>query len=121
MHPLIYVAITIVTIAAAQLILKKGMTEVGQIPSHLNYLVPFFIKTLSNVKVIASVILTFTSSLSWMAALSKLDLSYAYPITALTFVIVLIFSKFLFNEHITLTRWVGVLVIWIGIFIATRK
>lgn len=119
MRSLLYVVITIIGTVAGQLMLKKGMLEVGQIPSNPNEYIPFFIKAFSNFKVIFSLFLAFVAALGWIAALSRLDLSYAYPFMASTFVFVLIFSKLLFNEEISLLRWSGVFVIWFGVFLTT--
>lgn len=121
MNPLIYVIITIVGTVSGQLILKRGMLEVGEIPSNLNDCISFFIRTLTNLKVIFSLSLAFTAALSWMAAVSKLKLSYAYPLMASTFPLVLLFSFIFFKEEVTLIRWIGVFVIWFGVFLVSKS
>ena len=60
------------------------------------------------------------TTMLWLYILSKTPISYAYPIQALAFPIVLIASMFLFNESIPPMRWVGVIIIMCGVFIATR-
>jgi drug/metabolite transporter (DMT)-like permease len=56
----------------------------------------------------------------WVYILTKVPLSFAYPIQVLAFPLVLIFSIFLFQESIPLYRWVGIIVIILGVIIASR-
>ena len=59
------------------------------------------------------------STILWLYILSKIPISRAYPIQALIFPLVLVLSRFLFNEQVTPVRWIGVGIIFIGvIFIA---
>jgi len=51
----------------------------------------------------------------WVFAVSKRDISYVFPITALNYVLVTLGGKFLFAEVIPLKRWVGVAVVIIGV------
>ena len=63
---------------------------------------------------------TFASGLCWMATMSKLEISYAYPFTALGFVLVLVFSHLFFGESFNLMKLGGVLLIIGGIAVASR-
>ena len=119
--PLFYVLLTIIGTVAGQLMLKSGMLQVGQMPSDTRDYLPFFFKALTNFRVILSLILAFIAAMGWIAALSKLKLSYAYPFMASTFAFVLVFSHFLFKEEISFVRWVGVFIIWFGVFLISRS
>lgn len=44
----------------------------------------------------------------WFAALSRTQLSVAFPFTALGYIGVVVASRFVLNERITLRRWVGI-------------
>ena len=118
---LIYVLITIAGTVAGQLMLKSGMLQVGQMPSDTKEYLPFFFKALTNFRVILSLALAFIAAMGWIAALSKLKLSYAYPFMASTFAFVLVFSHFLFKEEISFVRWVGIFVIWFGVLLISRS
>lgn len=56
----------------------------------------------------------------WLYILSRVPISFAYPIQALAFPLVLLASMLIFKESISVTRWIGVLVIVCGVMIATR-
>lgn len=53
--------------------------------------------------------------------LKRMDLSVAYPLTAINNVVILIFSYIIFNEGITINNLLGVFVIMFGIVIQNMK
>lgn len=75
---------------------------------------------LINPWIMAAMFLTFCSGMSWMLAMSRFDLGYAYGFVGLNFVFVLIAGVVFFNEPILLSRIVGVLLIAIGVPLAAR-
>lgn len=52
--------------------------------------------------------------------MSRFDLSYVYQFTGMSYVLVLLFSWIVFNEPLSPVRWLGVGVIILGVFIASR-
>lgn len=60
------------------------------------------------------------SAICWLWVLSRTHLSFAYPILALTFPIVAGLSVVFFSESITVVRWVGVVVIMVGVSLLAR-
>jgi multidrug transporter EmrE-like cation transporter len=68
----------------------------------------------------AGLILYGLSAVSWLWVLSRFQLSYAYPLLALSFPIVVAFSVILFTESVSLLRWLGVIVIFIGVSLLSR-
>ncbi|MGH8155256.1 MAG: EamA family transporter [Rhodanobacteraceae bacterium] len=51
----------------------------------------------------------------WFSALSRVQLSFAFPIMALSYVGVVLASRFLLKERISLRRWAGIATIVIGV------
>ena len=62
----------------------------------------------------------FLALLCWLAALTKFELSYAYPFMSLAFVLVLILSALLFHETVTAAKVLGLLLVTAGIIVASR-
>lgn len=60
-------------------------------------------------------------AVAWIAVLSRLDLSLAYPLLALNFVLITVSSRFFLGESIPSMRWLGILVICVGIVIVARS
>jgi multidrug transporter EmrE-like cation transporter len=53
---------------------------------------------------------------NWMIVLSHADLSYAQPITALSYVTISVVAVALFGEHISLQRMLGITMILLGVW-----
>ena len=60
------------------------------------------------------------STIFWLIALSKKDLSYVYPFISLTYILVLLLSNLLLKESIGVNKVIGTLIIIIGLMIITR-
>ena len=123
MSKLIYILvfISVAGMSAAQLLLKKGLLSIGQWPQNFSEIIKFFLKVFSNPYVISAVIMTLLTVLAWILALSKAELSNAYPFMALSYVLVAVFSLLFFKEDITVLRWFGILVICLGVFLVSRS
>ncbi|RLC42995.1 MAG: transporter [Candidatus Coatesbacteria bacterium] len=62
------------------------------------------------------------SSIFWLLVLSRTELSYAYPMVALGYVFVFIFSWLYFKDQVTLIRVIGLVLICIGVvFVAMTQ
>lgn len=117
----LYIFLTVAFAVSSQLIIKWQMKNISledTISMFDKFLFAF--NMLFNPYILLSIILTLLSGLSWIIAMSKFDISYAYPFTALGFVFILIFSHLLFNETITIYKYIGVSLIVIGIFIICK-
>ncbi|WP_236610013.1 EamA family transporter [Desulfotignum phosphitoxidans] len=70
--------------------------------------------------ILSSFVAAFMAALCYMAALSKLPLSHAYPFMGITFGIVLLGSALLFNEPLNGYKVAGVLLIIAGIAVGSQ-
>jgi drug/metabolite transporter (DMT)-like permease len=57
----------------------------------------------------------------WFAALSRTRLSIAFPFTALGYAGVVLASRYILNERISLRRWVGIGTIVVGVALVTGQ
>ncbi len=93
------------------------MTDIGPISS----LSPgTFIAMLLSPWVIGGTVCYGLSTIFWLIALSRADLSFVYPFIALTFVIIFIASHALFHENISAFRLIGAIIIISGIIVLVR-
>jgi uncharacterized membrane protein len=106
---------------AAQLLLKKGLTLVGESPKNLGELAHFLLESYTNPYIICAVLFTVLTALSWLLVVSKAELSRIYPFMALSYLLVALFSLLVFKEHVTLLRWTGIVVICFGILLVSRS
>lgn len=114
-----YVFLTIFLTIYAQLILKWQVVAAGTMPEIIFAKIIYLVKLIINPWVLSGFVAAFVAALSWMMAMSKLQLSYAYPFVSLTFVFVLIFSSLLFYEPITWQKVVGLLFVVLGVCISS--
>jgi uncharacterized membrane protein len=61
------------------------------------------------------------SSIFWLVVLSRIELSLVYPMVSIAYVLVAIASWLFFKENVTLVRWLGILVIVMGVFLISRS
>jgi drug/metabolite transporter (DMT)-like permease len=71
--------------------------------------------------VVAGLAIYLGGTVFWLTALSRVDLSYAYPFASLSYVVMLIASWALFKENITPLRLVGTLVACAGVFLISQS
>ena len=64
-----------------------------------------------------AIILLFFATISYLLVLSKLNVSYAYPLMSGSYIIVLLLSRIILKEKIIFKQWIGVFIIITGIFI----
>jgi uncharacterized membrane protein len=117
---LIYILISVVTSAVGQILLKIGMNNMGSITLRLDDLVSVVWRMVTNPYVFIGLAIYLAGTVFWLAALSLVDLSYAYPFASLTYVIMLAASWLIFDEKISLGRLLGTAVIGIGVLLIYR-
>lgn len=114
------IGVTILLGVMGQMILKWQVGLAGPLPAESSERLGFIVRLLMNPWVIFSLSAAFLAMLSWMLALSKLELSYAYPFTSLAFVILLFLSAAVFKEPLTAPKMLGTLLIMAGLVVGSR-
>lgn len=105
-----------------QTLLKSGMTKIGRIDSiALANPLPVLGKMASSPVILLAIALYVIGTLLWLVVLSRENLSFAYPLLGLSYVLVVLVSKITLGEPITLMRLVGAATISLGVIIITRS
>src|SRR5258708_20047041 len=112
----VYILISVIAGAAGQLLLKKGMSTMGPLTLSLGQLVAVIWWLATNPYVVFGLAVYMGGTLFWLTALSRVDLSYAYPFASFSYVVMLVASWRLFGEDVTPLRVLGSLVIMAGVF-----
>lgn len=116
----LYIAATIAFTVYGQLILKWRVGLYGQFPVELLGKVKFVFFVLLDPWILSGFAAAFLASLAWIAAMTKFELSHAYPFMSLNFVVVIVLSGWLLNEPVTFQKVVGVALIVVGTVVAGR-
>ena len=86
----LYIFGTIFLTVYGQLIIKWQVTRAGAFPIEVTEKMRFLLDLVFNPWVISSLAAGFLAFLLWVVAMSKFDLSYAYPFMSLSFVLALV-------------------------------
>lgn len=116
----LYIFGTIIFTVYGQLILKWRISVYGSLPDQLLDKLFFLIRALCDPFIISGFAAASIAALCWMAAMTKFDLSYAYPFMSIPFVFVLFLSAFFFQEAITMPKIIGMVFIIAGITIGAQ-
>ena len=117
MNVIIIILIGILFASLGQVFWKIGMNTVGSINT---FTFSDIVSIFSNLYIIFGLIMYGLGTIFWLIALSQKDLSYVYPFIALTFIIVLLLSKFLLHENVGIYRIAGTLIIVAGLIIVVN-
>jgi drug/metabolite transporter (DMT)-like permease len=116
---LILLSITIAV--GGQVLLKIGLNKIGEMSiNSASALGNFFISVIKSPLVVTGLFCYVISAAIWLVVLSAVDLSFAYPFIGLTYVLILIVSKFVLKEDVNPIRWAGAAIITIGVVVISR-
>jgi uncharacterized membrane protein len=115
----LYILATIAFTVYGQLILKWRIATMGPLPTNVVGKVSFLISLLFDPLIASGFAAALMASFAWMAAMTKFELSHAYPFMSMNFVFVLLLSGWLLNEPITFQKVFGVALIVLGTVVAS--
>ncbi|MFA5928744.1 MAG: SMR family transporter [Candidatus Margulisiibacteriota bacterium] len=121
MKSVILVLVPVLIGIVGQILLKKGMLQIGQFGVSPGELWPILLKMITNIYVIFGMLLYAVSAFLWLIVLSRMELSFAYPLLSTGYIFILLFSWLFFKEQVSLVRWSGVGVIWLGVYLISRS
>jgi len=108
------VALIVLSNTVGNLLLAISMTRMpsfASLPLH-SYVTAF----IANPFFIGGTCLSALSLLSQLTMYTWADLSFVMPVTASGYVVTAIFSKLFLQEHVSIFRWIGVVIISFGVF-----
>lgn len=116
----LYIAATIIFTVYGQLVIKWQVSAAGELPDRFLPKFVFLLKLLANPWIVSGFAAAFLAALAWMAAMTKFQLSHAYPFMSLAFVLVLVLSGLFFNEALTWQKIAGMVLIVAGIAVSSQ-
>lgn len=117
-----YIFGTIFFTVYGQLILKWRISTVGaSLPNDFLDKIIFLFKLVFDPFIFSGFASAFIASFFWMAAMTKFELSYAYPFMSGAFVLVFGLSVLFFNEIVTWQKILGLALIVVGIIVTSRS
>jgi len=107
--------------AVAQLMLKAGTNAIGAFQFSTANLAPIGWKVATQPFILGGLACYVVSVLVWILALSRVEVSIAYPMLSIGYVVNAVAAYFLFGEAVGVQRLVGIGVIILGVYIVARS
>ena len=107
--------------AAAQLALKQGMRQIGYFDFGLRNCGRIFFAVAASPYILAGLGCYIVSVVVWLLVLSRVEVSYAYPLLSIGYIVTAFAGRLFFHEAIGVTRWAGIIVICVGVWLITRS
>jgi multidrug transporter EmrE-like cation transporter len=107
--------------AAAQLLLKAGTNAIGHFEFTAANAVPIGLKVAAQPFILGGLGCYAVSVVIWVLALSRVEVSMAYPMLSIGYVVNAVAAYFLFGEAVTVQRLVGIGIIILGVYVVARS
>ena len=107
--------------AGAQLLLKAGTNSVGAFEFTSANIVPVGWKLATEPHIMGGLACYVVSVVVWIMALSRVEVSIAYPLLSVGYVVNAIAAYYLFGEAVTPMRLTGIAIIIVGVWIVARS
>lgn len=107
--------------AAAQLLLKAGVTRVGEFSFSIDNAIPMGFKLLTQLPIIGGLACYGISVVVWIMALSRVPVSVAYPMLSIGYIVNAFAAYWLFGESLNAQKLIGIGVIVVGVYLVARS
>ena len=113
---IVLIIVQSVLLVAAQSLLKISVELFGQFSWSWQYFKTVF----TTWQFAASGLCALAAMLVWMYVLKHYEFSVAYPLLSISYIIGLLSAQFIFHEVVPLTRWIGVVIMMVGVFFIVK-
>lgn len=107
--------------ACAQLLLKAGVNAVGYFEFTSASIFPVGIRLATQWQIIGGLACYVVSVVVWIVGLSRVDVSIAYPMLSLGYVVNAVAAWYLFAEVMSTQRLIGIGIILVGVVVLARS
>lgn len=107
--------------AAAQLLLKAGMSQIGHFDFSMANALPIGFKIMMNLPILGGLCLYVLSVGIWLLVLSRVQVSFAYPMVSIGYIVTAFAAYYLFGEPLTSLRILGIFIIIAGVFLVAQS
>jgi drug/metabolite transporter (DMT)-like permease len=112
---LIILLIGLVFESTGVVLLKKGMTDVGELKTvNLQEIARAVRAGLTNPQILLGVFFEALFFVSLLILMTRADISFLWPLTGLSFVFATLAAMWFLHEEVSAMRWLGVLLIMVG-------
>ncbi|HKM81045.1 MAG TPA: hypothetical protein VJY15_08810 [Candidatus Acidoferrum sp.] len=114
---LVTVLLMVLCANVGDLLLKRGMTQIGAVQISLDGLRHAFLSTVQNGTIWLAILFLLGYTFCYMSAVSWADYSYVMPAGAFGYATQTLLAVLVLHEAVSVKRWIGVFVICIGVLL----
>ena len=114
-----FVSLMVVLTVYSQVVIKWQVSTIAPWPESWLNKSPLLLSFTFSLWVLSALFAAFLAFLAWSIALTKLDLTQAYPLISLTFVFIMLSGWYFFNEPLSTLKIVGILLIIAGVILGS--
>jgi len=107
--------------AAAQLLLKAGTNTLGNLTVEGGEIVGTALRVGTNPYIAGGLACYVVSVGIWIVALSRVEVSVAYPMLSIGYIVNALAASYLFGESLTAQKVVGIGVIIVGVYLVAKS
>jgi multidrug transporter EmrE-like cation transporter len=107
--------------AAAQLLLKAGTNAVGQFELSAQNILPVGMKLALEPHIAGGLACYVVSVAVWIVGLSRVEVSIAYPMLSVGYIVNAVAAWYLFGDSLTAQKLVGIAFIVCGVYLVARS
>lgn len=113
---ILLIVIQSLLLVATQAFLKVALVHFGK----FSWTWQYFKTVFTTWQFAASGICALVAMLLWIYVLKRYEFSIVYPLLSISYIMGLLVAQFFFHETVPLTRWIGVVIIIIGVFFVVK-
>jgi uncharacterized membrane protein len=102
---------------AGDLMLKRGMTQIGAVPLSVAGLEHAFLLTVTSATIWIAILFLIGFTASYMMLMSWADYSYVMPAGAFGYALLTLLAVIFLHERVSPRRWIGVILICVGVLV----
>jgi multidrug transporter EmrE-like cation transporter len=118
---LVLILVSVALNASAQLTLKQGTRSMGLLAHDMSSGWAVLWRATQNAWIWAGLLAYVVSVALWILVLSRVEVSYAYPMVSLGYVMAAVATRLLYDEQLSVSRMAGIAVICVGVFLVSRS
>jgi drug/metabolite transporter (DMT)-like permease len=116
---LFLIALTSICDTVNQLFLKSAINSLVSPSGNIREVLRFIFKLLLIPRVWVSFLFSLISLCIWLFVLSQVDLSFAFSADSMHYIFIALAARFILKEKVCFKRWVGIILIVVGIMMVS--
>ncbi len=116
------IVLSIILNVIGQILFKAGMNQIGHFDFSLQNSLPIAWKFITNACLMAGLVVYLVSTIVWFLVLSRTDVSFAYPLLSIGYIVNSIAAYYVLHEQaFSPLRLIGTLIITFGVILICQS